>query len=145
MLYSHTARRKKAVFGGWGVGGWGEGGRRVLKLWKARNISYEFVEYGQWSSTLLCFLFIRVSHRLQQMLSFCKSAGGYLPLSVCFLFSCIVIMVLLMSEECPVMCLHYWGPDNVLYLRCIVQVPKCSTTGKPTHLFRTKCVSLDSV
>jgi hypothetical protein len=21
----------------------------------------------------------------------------------------------------------------------------CSTTGKPTHLFRTKCVSLDSV
>jgi hypothetical protein len=22
---------------------------------------------------------------------------------------------------------------------------KCSTTGKPTHLFRTKCVSLDSV
>jgi membrane-bound ClpP family serine protease len=24
-------------------------------------------------------------------------------------------------------------------------VPFCSTTGKPTHLFRTKCVSLDSV
>ncbi len=23
--------------------------------------------------------------------------------------------------------------------------PQCSTTGKPTHLFRTKCASLDSV
>ncbi len=26
-----------------------------------------------------------------------------------------------------------------------LNIPYCSTTGKPTHLFRTKCVSLDSV
>jgi hypothetical protein len=29
--------------------------------------------------------------------------------------------------------------------RIYLEVHTCSTTGKPTHLFRTKCVSLDSV
>ncbi len=32
----------------------------------------------------------------------------------------------------------------LIYFTFVVHF-KCSTTGKPTHLFRTKCVSLDSV
>jgi hypothetical protein len=31
------------------------------------------------------------------------------------------------------------------YIQVQVDIHLCSTTGKPTHLFRTKCASLDSV
>jgi hypothetical protein len=36
---------------------------------------------------------------------------------------------------------HAWAPLNDNNLNITI----CSTTRKPTHLFRTKCVSLDSV
>ncbi len=139
MLYSHThCKEKKAVFWGGGGGGWVVGG--VSKLWKTRNTSYEFVEYGHLQyNTLLCFPFIQVSQRPQQILSFCKSFfkyffGGFFfilnaNLQICwwifapkyllFIFLyCIVILVRLMSEECPVMCLLYRVLDNLFVIYC---------------------------
>ncbi len=43
---------------------------------------------------------------------------------------------------------HFWEYFFPIFgkvsLQCVIN-SVCSTTGKPTHLFRTKCVSLDSV
>ena len=39
----------------------------------------------------------------------------------------------------PLICSQLLNMDPLLLITL------CSTTGKPTHLFRTKCVSLDSV